>query len=190
LIIEHPEYDRLSERLDAVPSVRTIHVWTFVLQRRVGAPRIEPPLSQLRGERLPPMAGQRILAREIERDELGDYDVLRLILLYANGREAKLVSRLLSYEGGEFVVHWVRVPLSELPHDPVLREHYWLRAGRFTRINLSPGKLRAYDELLQDRRDQSAAPGAGAELGTVEVRLRRMQEAGVLRSRGRGGPRA
>jgi hypothetical protein len=187
--IEHSDFTTLSERVDVVPSVGTIHVRSFTLQRRVGEPAGDRAVSTLRGDALPPMAGQPIVAREIERDELEELDVLRLILLYANGTEAKLVSRLPAYENGEFVLRWLRVALSELPPDPSLREHLWYRGGRFTRMRMSPAKLRAYLEFLRHKRARPAAvPGTEPGQAALDARLSGLQAAGTLQKRGRRGP--
>ena len=191
LRIEHPDYTTLSELLHQVPSVRSIHVQMFAMQRSAAEPLPERALAQVRGDELPPIAGQPIVAREIERSELDDYDVLRLILLYANGREGKLVSRLLSYEAGQFVVRWARVPLSELPPDPVLREHFWLRGGTFRRMKLSNTKLAAYLDFLTYKRSRvPPAPDAAVDEAAVADRMTAMQSAGLFGRRRRGGPRA
>jgi hypothetical protein len=186
----HPDYRDTLRTLGRIPSVREIHVLTVEMHRRTGAPQTaERPLAELEGDVLPVLNGQNIAAVEVPRGELRENDVLRLILLYANGTEAKLVSKLLEYREGEYRVRWARVPLAELPEAPVRREHYRLRNGRFVRIHMDGRKLDAYRRLLEVKRQAGQTPRLADPVQfdqALAERVRALKEAGLLRRARRG----
>jgi hypothetical protein len=83
---------------------------TFTLVGRAQAPKV---LSELRGERLPPIGSAPITTRSVDTAP-AVADILMLIDRYANG-DGRVASRFLDFEGGRFVRRTYRIPAADLP---------------------------------------------------------------------------
>jgi hypothetical protein len=83
---------------------------SFVLSGRPARPKV---LSELRGDRLPPLGGAPIAAR-VEPGAPDPTDILMVIDRYANG-DARAASRFLDFEEGRFLRRVYRIPAADLP---------------------------------------------------------------------------
>jgi hypothetical protein len=145
-------------------------------------------LSELDGDRLPAPAGEPIAPVESKPEELRGGDVFRLIHVYADGGDLKLVSKFLSYENGRFVVRWVRMPKSALPGRPKLGDHFRLHAGKFVPVRWTPHRALAYRRLLRLRRRYAGRPAPQTPHerdAAIRERFEAMAAAGLLRKRAR-----
>ena len=68
---------------------------------------------------------------------------------YANDRDAKLVSKLLEHDGTRLVVHWVRLPKTDLPDGASIDDHFIKTSTGFPQGRNEPEKLADYKKLLQ-----------------------------------------
>lgn len=135
-------------------------------------------LSELRGDVLPPPNGD-VTSGQVEVASLKTGDLLVLSEFYANGTDAKLVSKLLEHDGNRLVVHWVRLPKTALPDGAVVDDHFLRTPGGFRKVAMSPRKLADYKKLLQIRRSLPPRPAAT----TMEERYARVAETLSLMSR-------
>jgi len=161
----------------------TVDVLQFVLVPEVASRprpsgRTAGPLSELNGDVLPAPVGGNVTSREVAVDDLKAGDLLVLSEFYANGTDAKLVSKLLEHDGSRLVVHWVRLKKTDLPADAALDDHFMRTGTGFRRVKMSAKKLADYKKLLQVRRSQPVQ----APPTTPEERYRRAAESFALLS--------
>jgi hypothetical protein len=135
-------------------------------------------LSELRGDVLPPPSGD-VTSGQVELASLKTGDLLVLSEFYANGQDAKLVSKLLEHDGTRLVVHWVRLPKTSLPDGATIDDHFIKTSSGFRKVTMSPKKLADYKKLLQIRRSLPPRPAAT----TMEERYARVAETLSLMSR-------
>ena len=135
-------------------------------------------LSELNGDAMPALQGTDVTSGEVPVASLRSGDLLVLTEFYANGTDAKLVSKLLEFDGTRFVVHWVRLPKADLPAGAAEGDHF-LRAGTsFRKVRMTPKKLNEYKKLLQVRRSLPMRPPPS----TQEERYARAAETFALMS--------
>jgi hypothetical protein len=118
--------------------------------RRSGQPAAA--LSELRGDRMPPMQGQNVTSHEVPLASLQPQELVVLTEFYANGTDAKIVSKLLEFDGTRFVARWVRLRKSALPDGSSLGDHFIVRPGGFHKVKMNATKLDAYKRYLAARR--------------------------------------
>jgi len=105
--------------------------------------------SQLDGQRLPKDFGRFPFdAHEVQPGEIERGDLLKVILLYADGRHAKLTSKLLTFDDGVIRVRWAKVPLQDLPPGIGLHDHL-IRGAGWKKVTMNRRRLLAYKKLLQ-----------------------------------------
>jgi hypothetical protein len=135
-----------------------VDVLQFVMLPEVASLRPRPSgrtagsLSELNGDVMPAPVGANVTSGEVAITSLKSGDLLTLTEFYANGTDAKLVSKLLEYDGSRLVVHWVRLPRTDLPADAVAGDHFLRVGSGFRRLKMTPKKLADYKKLLQVRR--------------------------------------
>jgi hypothetical protein len=187
--VAHPRFRPLRGRLRTVRSFDTLDVRTIRLTRLpIGTTAAPPPvaLTQLNGDTIPAPAGQPMVPVEVGREALQNGDVLRVIHFYADGTDAKLVSKLLSYEDGRFVVRWCRVPRNALPPAAQLRDHVRVKDGAFVAFRWTPHKGDAYRRLLQIKKRFAGRPAPRTPLereAALGERLAAMKTSGLFRKR-------
>jgi hypothetical protein len=135
-------------------------------------------LNEMNGDILPAPTGN-VTSGEVALDTLKAGDLLVLSEFYANGRDAKLVSKLLEHDGSRLVVHWVRLPKADLPEGSAIEDHFIKTSHGFRKVAMSPKKLADYKKLLQVRRSLPPRPPAT----TMEERYARAAETLALMSR-------
>jgi hypothetical protein len=140
--------------------------------------RTAGPLSELTGAVMPAPVNANVTSGEVDVATLKSGDLLTLTEFYANGIDAKLVSKLLDYDGSRLVVRWVRLPKSALPGSAAVGDHFFRTTAGFRKVTMSPRKLAAYKKLLQVRRSQPAR----APATTMEERYQRSAETMALMS--------
>jgi hypothetical protein len=128
-------------------------------------------LSELSGVVIPTPMGRNVTSGEVTEDSLKVGDLFVLTEFYANGRDAKLVSKLLEYDGLRHIVHWVRLPKDNLPAGSAIGDHFLKVGTTFRKVKMSPQKLTQYKKLLRTRRTLQQAPAK-----TLEERYRRAAE--------------
>ena len=104
------------------------------------------------------MQGADVTSGEVELASLRTGDLLALTEFYANNRDAKLVSKLLDYDGSRYVVRWVRLPKTSLPDGAVIGDHFLKTPAGYRKVEMTPGKLNSYKRLLRSRRSQPPRP--------------------------------
>lgn len=152
--ITHPDYEVWTGSLQPHPTP-LVSVREVLLETRVAgvpAPAHAASLSELAGEDLPPLQGQSITSHEVPTASLLPRDVLEVVSFYAGSRDVKLVSKLIEFTEGRFVVHWVRLPISSLEERPSLGDHYVVDGRGLRKIRMSPRKLQDYKRFLRARR--------------------------------------
>ena len=157
--------DSFLELSAPVAPVRTtmVGVVQFTLQPAIaGRPRpsgqAAGALSELGGDTMPPMQGQDFTSHEVPLASLAPQDLVTLTAFYANGTDAKLVSKLLEFDGRRFIAHWVRLPKSALPDAARIGDHFIISGGGFRRVAMNAAKLNRYKAYLRARRSRAAAP--------------------------------
>ena len=189
LEIAHPDFRPLRGKVRAVRSFDTLEVRIFTLASLpVGTTTAPPPapLSQLNGDALPPPAGQPVSPVEVRREDLRDGDVLRIIYFYADGTDAKLVSKLVSYEDSRFVVRWCRVPKALLPGTARLRDHVRVKGGTLVPFRWTPHKSEAYRGLRRIKTRLAGRPAPRTPLereAALDELFVAMKAAGLFRRR-------
>jgi hypothetical protein len=152
----------LAQSLTPRPTANVEVVQLLVLPELTTSPRpsgqTSGPLSELNGDRVPALVGTDVTSGEVPVTSLRSGDLLMLTEFYANGTDVKLVSKLLAFDGTRFVVHWVRLPKTNLP-DGAAEGDYFLRSGtRFRKVKMTAKKLNDYKKLLQARRSRPVRP--------------------------------
>lgn len=105
--------------------------------------------SQLQGERLPKDLDYPIKVTEVPLAAIAERDLLKVILFYADGKNAKLTSKLLDFEDGAIHIHWTKAPLSALPKGLKLHDHLIKRASGWQKVKLNRLGLRSYKRMLR-----------------------------------------
>ena len=146
----------------ATVRVQEFRLLPAVVQRPRASGESARPLSELRGDAMPAMRGHEVTSTEVTVESLEPGDLLTLMLFYADNGDAKLVSKLLEFDGSRFVVRWVRVPARDLPTGADLGAHYMRTSNGFRPVAISPPKLNEYKRLLQAGRGLPARPGLQA----------------------------
>lgn len=122
---------------------------TFTL---VGRPQAPKALSELRGDRLPPVGSAPITTKAVSAAP-DPADILMVIDRYANG-DARVASRFLDFEGGRFVRRTYRIPSTDLPagvdagDDVVQRGGVWTSAPHSARQVARAVRVRAVRRSL------------------------------------------
>ena len=119
-------------------------------------------LSELDGDILPQMQGQSITSDQVPVTSLRTGDLLLLTELYANRRDAKLVSKLLEYDGSRFVVHWSWLPKADLPGSADVGDCFLRTSSGFRKIKMNPRKLNEYKKLQRMKRLGPSHPPAAS----------------------------
>jgi hypothetical protein len=127
----------------------------FVLQEKSaeverGTPPLET-LSELAGDVLP---AEFLEVREVvaDSDHLRDGDVLVVNEFYEAAPDAKLVSRLRSYGGGDLLVNTFRIPLDILPQGVRLKDQFRVVGGGLVAVAMKPLDLHRYRIRLRAQR--------------------------------------
>jgi hypothetical protein len=170
-------------RLTPLPT-SMVRALRFTLSPEVAVrPRRSGPtsanLSELNGAMMPALVGRNVRSGEVARGSLKNGDLLRLTAFYSNGRDVKLVSKLLEHDGVRHAVHWLRVTKDDLPPGAALGDHFLKVGTTFRRVKMSPRKQAEYKKLLRTRRGLPRAPAT-----TPEARYQRAAETLVRMSRG------
>ncbi|MEK6325517.1 MAG: DUF4332 domain-containing protein [Acidobacteriota bacterium] len=163
LHIAHPDY--LTRTIESPPVARNIAVIdgrVFRLSERpdtsTGIEEAEARFSELEGDALPVPTGQPLRSVDMNPGSLRPRDVLKVHKLYQRAPDAGLVSYFKSYEAGEFIVHTVRVPLSELTQNVQLGDQFQVSDGSLRKVDLGPTKLHRYKMRLRLRKRLAGRP--------------------------------
>jgi uncharacterized protein DUF4332/carboxypeptidase family protein len=158
--IEHPSYQRWTESIAPAPTplvmVHRIRLSTHV--SGVTHPGSSTRASELAGDRLPAMQGQAVTSHEVPTSALARQDLLKATFLYADGMHVKLVSKLLDFEDGKFVVHWVKMPLADLRGTPELNDYFVVAGRGLRKVKMSARKLQQYKGFLRVRKALAGRP--------------------------------
>ncbi len=104
--------------------------------------------SELRGDRLPPLQGQAVTSGKVPLSSLQPHDLL-VVTEFKDDTDAKLVSKLLEFDGTRFAVHWVWAPKASLP-DGLAIGDYLIKTGTgYRKVTMNPRKLARYKAFLQ-----------------------------------------
>jgi hypothetical protein len=129
--ILHPSFGHRLIRGVNVNSRASLVGQTFTLSGRPQRPRV---LSELRGDRLPPIGSASMTTRVVQGPP-DRTDILVLLDRYADG-DARCASRFLDFDGGRFVRRIYRIAKASLPArarpgtDLVARGERWATAPR------------------------------------------------------------
>lgn len=106
--------------------------------------------SQLDGQRLPKdFSAFPVKAEEMPAGAIRQDDLFKVILFYADGRHAKLTSKLLTFDDGVILVHWAKVPLQDLPAGIELRDHLIRRGNGWRKVVMNRQRLLKYKRFLR-----------------------------------------
>jgi hypothetical protein len=142
---------------------------TFTL---VGRAQPRKVLSELTGDRLPPIGSAPITTRSIDTAPAAA-DILLLIDRYADG-DGRVASRFLDFEGGRFVRRTYRIPAADLPagvqsgDDIVQRGGVWV-AG--------PHSARQIERVVRLRAARRALPPPPTSVTEARRQVRTIAEA-------------
>ena len=177
-VASHPDHGAARIVFEAAPTDAPL-VRPFVLSTDSAPYR----RSQLDGQRLPKDFGRFPFdAHEVQPDEIEPGDLLKVILLYADGRHAKLTSKLLTFDDGVVRVHWAKVPLQDLPPGIGLHDHL-IRGAGWKKVTMNRQRLLSYKKLLQVKaayRGQVLPPAGDARRAAIEEVIRAMNAAHVF----------
>lgn len=109
-------------------------------------------LSELNGDSLAHLGRAEVTSHEVSLASLRQHDLLKLTETYANETDVKLVSKLMEYDGTKVMVHWARVPKSQLPEGCGVGDHYVMTSTGFREVKMTDSKLTDYKRLLKARR--------------------------------------
>ena len=161
----------------------TLELRTFQLDPAPASAPEPRRLSELEGNRLPPMAGQPIAIEELP--ELRARDVLKVREL--EGDDAVLLSKFRAYSAGSFLVGRARVPASSLPADAKAGDVVVVdEAGQLRPLQRDARAVHRVKERVIGLRQAGPTPGASASKEERQAFMRRVLEA---RLRHRFGPR-
>ncbi len=170
LRINHAEYQTLTITLPTV----------FTDANATGSPnyRLErgssvvSTLSELDGDELPTPRGQRMREWPIDIAQMRDNDIFVLHQFYRTAPDAKLVSRLLQYADGEFRVPTLRIPVSQLPGNPRVRDMYRCSERTLIKITtMTTAGLMRYKLLLRMHKQFAREQPDGS----MDERVQRLQ---------------
>jgi hypothetical protein len=147
--------------------------------------------SELDGDELPVPQGQTVRQAPVEVGDLRPGDILMVRHSYASSTDVQLVSRLKSYENGEFIVRTVRLPASDLPQPFQLRDHFGVSPMGFVRLEMTRESLRRYKIRCRLWKFIAGRPAPGtAEEKEAEfmARYHFLRNAGYWTARWKGEP--
>jgi hypothetical protein len=119
-------------------------------------------LSELDGDIIPQMQGQPVTSGQVPVTSLRTGDLLLLTEFYANHRDAKLVSKLIEYDGSRIVVHWSRLPKADLPAGADVGDYFLRTSTGFRKLKMNPRKLNEYKKLQRMKRLGPSQPPAAS----------------------------
>lgn len=131
---------------------------TFTLVGRAQPPKV---LSELRGDRLPPIGSAPITTRSVDTAP-APADVLMLIDRYTDG-DARVASRFLDFEGGRFVRRTYRITAADLPAEVQSGDDIVQRRGVWTVAPHSARQIARVVRLRAARRGLPPPPTSVAE---------------------------
>ena len=132
----------------------TVRVVSFRLLRQIvtqprPSGRTTGNLSELRGAKLPLLQGQAVTSGEVPMSSLEPLDLLQLTEFSKNGTKAKIVSKLLEFDGTRFVVHWGWAPKASLPDGSAVGDYLIKTGTGFRKIAMNAPKLDRYKRFLR-----------------------------------------
>jgi hypothetical protein len=185
LAISHPDYQPARLRLRRVEPSDFLGSMAFRVRRlAAGRPAPKTVLMEARGDTLPPVGDARVGQREVEREELHNRDIFALTTFSADKQRAKLVSKLLAYESGDFWLPYVWVPIGDLNRGAKAGDCFVLRGGVFEAIEMNPIKLRGWPAMLRTMRQMGPPPESADDIERwLEKGAEQMQRWGRRRER-------
>jgi hypothetical protein len=137
----------------------TIQVSIFEMQVQLPGLTVDNGrLSEFNGDDLPELSAYSMTTEARNTDQLRNGDIFVLHKFYKNRADAQLTSKFLDYEDGQFIVLNYKVPISDLPANPQLKQKFLYRNKKFKAVKLNSARMKYFRAMRKARRQLAGRP--------------------------------